>query len=76
MLRDAETYADQAVEAAIHTKKHEKQLEIDLRDISHRVEALKRELEPEEQPYAEAAMGHMERLRTRLLESMFGKARR
>jgi hypothetical protein len=76
LLHDAETYADQAAEAAIQTKKHEKQLEIDLRDISHRIEALKRELGPEDQPYAEAAIGHLEKLRTRLLESMFGKAKR
>jgi|SRR5882672_3066095 len=76
LLRDAETYADQAAEAAIQTRKHEKQLEIDLRDISHRIEALKRELGPEEKADAEAAMGHLEKLRTRLLASMFGKAKR
>jgi len=56
-------------------KKHEKQLEIDLRDIGHHLEALKRELAPEDQPYAEAAVGHLEKLRTRLLQSMFGKTR-
>ena len=76
LLQEAETYADQAAEAAIQTKKHEKQLEIDLRDIGHRIEALKRELAPEDQPDAEAAMGHLEKLRTRLLASMFGKAKR
>lgn len=76
LLHDAETYADQAAEAAIQTKKHEKQLEIDLRDISHHLESLKRELAPEDQPYAEAAMAHLEKLRARLLASMFGKARR
>jgi hypothetical protein len=76
LLHDAETYAEQAAEAAMRSKKHEKQLEIDLRDISHHLEALKRELGPEDQPYAEAAVGHLEKLRTRLLESMFGKAKR
>jgi translation initiation factor IF-2 len=76
LLRDAETYAEQAAEAAIQSKKHEKQLEIDLRDISHHLEALKRELGPEDQPYAEAAVGHLEKLRTRLLDSMFGKGKR
>ena len=76
LLRDAEAYADQAADAAIQTKKHEKQLEIDLRDISHHLEALKRELAPEDQPYAAAAAGHIEKLRTRLLESMFGKDKR
>jgi translation initiation factor IF-2 len=76
LLHDAETYAEQAAEAAIHTKKHEKQLEIDLRDIGHHLEALKRELAPEDQPYAEAAVGHLEKLRTRLLESMFGRTKK
>ncbi len=76
LLHDAEAYADQAAEAAIQTKKHEKQLEIDLRDISHHLEALKRGLAPEDRPYADAAMGHLEKLRTRLLDSMFGKGKR
>jgi hypothetical protein len=76
LLHDAETYAEQAAEAAIQTKKHEKQLEIDLRDISHHLQALKHELGPEDQPYAEAAVGHLEKLRTRLLDSMFGKGKR
>jgi hypothetical protein len=76
LMREAETYADQAVEAALQTRKHEKQLEIDLRDIGHRIEALKRELGPEDQPDAAAAMAHLEKLRTRLLESMFGKVKR
>lgn len=76
LLHDAESYAEQAAEAAIQSRKHEKQLEIDLRDISHHLEALKRDLAPEDQPVAEAAVGHLEKLRTRLLDSMFGKEKR
>jgi hypothetical protein len=76
LLHEAEVYADQAADAAIRTKKHEKQLEIDLRDLSHRLLTLKRELTPEDQPDAEAAMAHLEKLRTQLLESMFGKGKR
>jgi len=76
LLNDVEAYADKAADAAIQTKKHEKQLEIDLREISHRLEALKRELSPEDQPAADAVMGHLEKLRTRLLNSMFGKGKR
>ena len=75
LLRDVEAYADKAAEAAIQTKKHEKQLEIDLRDLGHHLDALKRELGPEDQPAALAAIGHLEKLRTRLLESMFGKGK-
>ena len=76
LLKDVVAYAEKAADAVIRTKKHEKQLEIDLRDISHHLEALKRELDPEDQPFAEEAMGHLEKLRSRLLESMFGKAKR
>jgi len=75
LLRDVEAYADKAAEAAIQSKKHEKQLEIDLRDLSHHLDALKRELGPEDQPAAVAAIGHLEKLRARLLESMFGKGK-
>ncbi len=76
LLQDVEAYADQAANAAIQARKHEKQLEIDLRDISHHLEALKRELSPEDQPAAETAMGHVEKLRVRLLDSMFGKGKK
>jgi hypothetical protein len=76
LLQDVESYAEKATNAAIQTKKHEKQLEIDLRDISHHLEALKRDLSFEDQPTVDAAMRHLEKLRTRLLESMFGKGKR
>jgi len=35
---------------AIQTRKHEKQLEIDLRDISHRIEALNANSDPKKRP--------------------------
>ena len=76
LLRDVESYAEKAADAVTRTRKHEKQLEIDLRDIAHRVEALRRDLDPENQRYADAAAGHLEKLRKRLLESMFGKGPR
>lgn len=76
LLKDVEAYAEKAANTVTRTKKHEKQLEIDLRDISHRMDALRRELAPEDQPYAQAAVDHLEKLRTRILESMFGKAKR
>ena len=76
LLRDVQTYADKAADATIRTRKHEKQLEIDLRDLTHHLEALKRTLSFEDQPAAEAAKEHLEKLRTRLLESMFGKEKR
>lgn len=76
LLRDVESYAEKAADAVTRTKKHEKQLEIDLRDIAHRVEALRRDLDPENQRYADATAGHLEKLRKRILESMFDKGRR
>jgi hypothetical protein len=76
LLRDVQTYADKAADSSIRARKHEKQLEIDLRDLTHHLEALKRTLSYEDQPAAEAAMEHLEKLRTQLLESMFGKGKK
>ena len=76
LIAQVKTYADKAVEAATHTKKHEKQLEIDLRDLSHHLDALKHQVSVEDQQPVEEAMAHLEKLRTRLLDSMFGKGKK
>ncbi len=75
-LRDLAAYAEKATDAAIRTKKREKQLEIELREISHRLGNLKRVLTVEDQPPVDAAMDHLEKLRTRLLEHMFEKGKK
>jgi hypothetical protein len=75
-LADVATFAEKATDASILTKKREKQLEIELRAISHRLADLKRSVAFEDQPAVETTMEQLEKLRTRLLESMFGKAKK
>lgn len=75
-LQDLTAYADKAANAAIGSRKHEKELEIDLRDISHRLDALKRDVSLEDQAAVADAMSHLETLRTQLLQSMFGKKKK
>ena len=75
-LRDVTTFAQKATDAAIRTKKREKQLEIDLREMSHRLTNVKRGLTYEDQPAVDAAMELLEKLRTRLLEHMFEKGKK
>lgn len=75
-LRDLITFAEKATDAAIRTKKREKQLEIELREISHRLADLKRALPYEDQSAIDDAMEHLEKLRTRLLEHMFEKGKK
>ncbi len=75
-LRDMSAFAEKATDAAIRTRKHEKQLEIELREISHRLANLKRSLTLEDQPAVDAAMENLEKLRTRLLDHMFEKGKK
>ena len=74
-LQAVTAHAEKSCDGAVATHKREKQLEIELRQISHRLGDLKRTLSFEDQPAAEAAMQQMEKLRTRLLETMFGKGK-
>ena len=76
LIADVKTYADKAADAATRSRKHEKQLEIDLRDLSHHLDALKLQVGVEDQQSVEEAMAHLEKLRTRLLDSMFGKGKK
>jgi hypothetical protein len=75
-LADVATFAEKATDASILTRKREKQLEIELRAISHRLADLKRSVAFEDQPALETTMEQLEKLRTQLLESMFGKAKK
>jgi len=75
-LQAVAAHAEKSCDGAIASNKREKQLEIELRQISHRLGDLKRTLSSEDQPAAQAVMDQMEKLRTRLLETMFGKAKK
>ena len=75
-LQAVVTHAEKSCDGAISSGKREKQLEIEFRQISHRLGDLKRTLPSEDQPAAQDAMDQMEKLRTRLLETMFGKGKK
>ena len=75
-LQSVAAHAEKSCDGAIASHKREKQLEIELRQISHRLGDLKRTLSFEDQPAAQAVMDQMEKLRTRLLETMFGKGKK
>lgn len=75
-LQSAAAHAEKSCDGAIAAHKREKQLEIELRRISHRLGDLRRTLSFEDQPAAEAAMAQIEKLRTKLLETMFGKGKK
>jgi hypothetical protein len=75
-LHDVASYAEKATDAAIRTKRREKQLEIELREISHRLANLKRSVSYEDQSAVDTTMEHLEKLRTRILEHMFEKGKK
>ena len=75
-LQSVAAHAEKATDGGILGRKREKQLEIELRQISHRLGDLKRTLPYEDQASAQAVMDEMEKLRTRLLESMFPKGKK
>ena len=53
-----------------------KNTEIDLRKMSEKLRDLKRTLDFEDQPPVQAAMDHLEDLRTNLLALMFSKEKK
>jgi hypothetical protein len=75
-LDEMVSLSDRAVAAASQSHKHLKNVEIDLRKISDKLRDLKRTLNFEDQAPVQAAMDHMEVLRTNLLALMFGKGKK
>ncbi|HTR67933.1 MAG TPA: hypothetical protein VMH85_19280 [Terriglobales bacterium] len=67
--------SEKATEAATHTHKRLKNTEIDLRKMSEHLRDLKGTLNFEDQAPVQTVIDHLEALRTRLLNQMFGKAR-
>jgi hypothetical protein len=72
-LQQAEQRAEQATTAALDTGKHQKRVEIELRQMAHRLRDMNRTLNFEDQPTVQAAVDHIEDLRNRLLQHMFAK---
>ena len=75
-LQAMTAHAEKSCEGAIATHKREKQLEIELRQISHRLGDLKRTVPFEDQSGVQTVMDQIEKLRSRLLEAMFGKGKK
>ena len=72
-LNDMVAYSDYASDTATKSRKHVKNVEIDLRKMSEKLRDIKRTLNFEDQPPVQVAMDHLENLRTNLLGLMFGK---
>ncbi len=73
---DVVSYCDKARDAATETKKHLKNVEIDVRKIADRLRDLKRTLAFEDQAPVEQAIRHLEDIRTDLLKEMFKKEKK
>jgi polyhydroxyalkanoate synthesis regulator phasin len=72
-IRDVVSYSQQASDAAGQTGHHLKNMEIGMRKMGHRLTDIKRGLPFENQATVQAAVDTLERIRTDLLNRMFGK---
>ena len=70
---DIVTYSEKARDAALQTKKHLKNVEIDVRKIADKLRDVKRTLAFDDQPPVEQAIRRLEDIRTTLLKEMFAK---
>jgi hypothetical protein len=73
-IRDVVAYSRKAVEAASQTGRRLKNTEIVLRRMSHRLNDIKRALAFENQATVQDAADTLEKLRTEVLNRMFGKS--
>ncbi len=71
-VRDIVTYSDKAQSAAIKSHKKVKNTEIALRKTATKLRDIKHTLTLDEQPPVQEAAEHLEKLRTDLLEHLFG----
>jgi hypothetical protein len=72
-INDVVTYSDKARDSAISTGKKVKHTEIAMRKMASKLRDIKRNLTFEDQAPVQAAVDHLEQLRTELLSHMFGK---
>lgn len=72
-IRDVVSYSQQASDAAGRTGHHLKNMEIAMRKMGHRLTDIKRGLPFENQATVQAAVDTLEKIRTDLLNRMFGK---
>jgi hypothetical protein len=72
-VKDVVSYAGQAGEAAGQSGHHIKNTEIALRKMAHRLADIKRTVPFDDQPSVQSAIDSLEKIRTDLLNKMFGK---
>jgi hypothetical protein len=72
-LNDIVTYAQKARDAAVGSRKHLKNVEIEVRKMSEKLSDIKRTLAFEDQPPVAEAIRQLEDIRTSLLNEMFKK---
>ncbi len=70
---DIVTYSEKARDAAIQTKKHLKNVEIDVRKMAEKLRDIKRTLAFDDRAPVEQAIPRLEDVRTALLKEMFAK---
>jgi hypothetical protein len=70
---DVAAYSEKARDAATQTKKHLKNVEIDVRKMAEKLRDIKRTLAFEDQLPVERAIRRLEDVRTALLQEMFAK---
>ncbi len=67
------SYSEKARDTATQSKKHLKNVEIDVRKIAEKLRDIKRTLAFEDQPPVDKAIRQLEDVRTTLLKEMFGQ---
>jgi hypothetical protein len=72
-VQDVVTYSKQAGEAVSQSGKHVKNTEIALRKMARRLTDIKHTLASQDQPPLQTAIDTLEKIRTDLLNHMFGK---
>ncbi len=72
-VADVVAYSEKARDAALQTKKHLKNVEIEARKMAEKLRDIKRTLAFEDQPPVEQAVRRLEDIRTVLLNEMFSK---
>jgi hypothetical protein len=70
---DIVTYSEKARDAATQTKKHLKNIEIDVRKMAEKLRDIKRTLAFDDRPPVEQAIRRLEDIRTTLLKAMFAQ---
>ncbi len=67
-------YATRSVDCTIKAHKGEKNAEIDIRKLIHRMKDVQKTLDSEDRPHLERSLLELEKQRDRLLQFMFGAA--